>query len=605
MSPLKEAFVLPCMFLTVVLLGGLRLGTEVHLLPPPLVSLVLAMLLLGSLVQSRVINPERLMNQGRTIPENLSGLAVLLTLFAASAQIFNLVTPETGLLHLLVSVFFVVQLLTTLAAVRDRVAMLRSLTVLLGCIFALRFIALEAMYSPGRGVVKRVMTTLLEGITLGALDYSPVGTATGYVAFLTLVLYLVGLVLVGARREGSGEPGMLVRHENTTPIKALSVVVLLLASGCSRHDETAATSGAQNSSLPASVREEALASARVWQPPPVPVGSVRFSENPSDDLSPDEVVSCQFVVEPVNGRTSKFHCRLPSGEVLKVKYGRANGELYAEVAATRLLRALGFGADEMYVVKKVLCFGCPRFPFQALRCRDATGLDKLCLGGDPNYERAVEFEHAVIERRIDGRRLETVDRQGWAWYELDRIDPARGGSPRSHVDALRLVAVILAHWDNKAENQRLICPPAAERPDGSCASPLALMHDLGSTFGPLKLDLPNWQRTAVWDDPQRCRVSMEQLPFEGATFPVAHISEEGRVFLLDLLQQVSASQLRDLFEGSRVALFDGVTAEGRDAAAWARAFADKVRQVREAGPCPSAATLQSVANAASDAAPLR
>ncbi len=117
-------------------------------------------------------------------------------LLAASAQVFNLLTPDTGLLHILVSVFFLVQLLTTLTAVRDRVSMLRSLAVLLGCAFVLRFIALESLYSPGRGVIKRVMTALMEGITLGALDYVPTGSATGYVAFLCLALYLVGLVLM-------------------------------------------------------------------------------------------------------------------------------------------------------------------------------------------------------------------------------------------------------------------------------------------------------------------------------------------------------------------------------------------------------------------------
>jgi hypothetical protein len=199
MSPLREAFVLPCLFLTVALLGGLRLGADVRLVPPPLVALVLAVLVLGSLVRSGVIAHERLLNQRRTGIENACGSVVLLAVFAASAQVFNLLTPDSGLLHALVSVFFLVQLLTTLTGVRDRMAMLRSLAVLLGCAFLLRFIALESLYAPGRGVIKRVMTALMEGITLGALDYAPTGPATGYIAFLALTLYLVGLVLLPTR----------------------------------------------------------------------------------------------------------------------------------------------------------------------------------------------------------------------------------------------------------------------------------------------------------------------------------------------------------------------------------------------------------------------
>jgi len=209
MSPLREAFALPCLFLTVALLGGLRLGGDVRLVPPPLVALVLALLLTGSLVRSGVFTPERLLNQRRTGIENACGTVVLLALFGASAQIFNLLTPDSGLLHVLVSVFFLVQLLTTLTAVRDRIAMLRSLAVLLGCAFFLRFIALESLYAPGRGVIKRVMTALMEGITLGALDYVPTGGATGYVAFLTLTLYLIGLVLMPTGRDNAASTAVL------------------------------------------------------------------------------------------------------------------------------------------------------------------------------------------------------------------------------------------------------------------------------------------------------------------------------------------------------------------------------------------------------------
>jgi hypothetical protein len=196
MTAVREALALPCLFLTVALLGGLRLSADVRLMPPPLVALVLGVLLLGALFRAAVFNPGRLVGPARSGIENVNGAIVLLTLFAASAQIFNLLTPDTGLLHVLVSVFFMVQFLTTLTGVRERTAMLRSLAVLFGCAFFLRFVALESLYSPGRGVVKRVMTALMEGVTLGALDYTPTGAATGYVAFLTLTLFLAGLVLL-------------------------------------------------------------------------------------------------------------------------------------------------------------------------------------------------------------------------------------------------------------------------------------------------------------------------------------------------------------------------------------------------------------------------
>ena len=54
------------------------------------------------------------------------------------------------------------------------------------------------------------------------------------------------------------------------------------------------------------------------------------------------------------------------------------------------------------------------------------------------------------------------------------------------MDALRLLAVVISHWDNKPENQRITCLPGGDQPDGGCTTPLALIQDLGATFGPLQ-----------------------------------------------------------------------------------------------------------------------
>jgi hypothetical protein len=345
--------------------------------------------------------------------------------------------------------------------------------------------------------------------------------------------------------------------------------------------------------MTAAARDAALHAARVWAPPQVPVPRAALGENPPGPGSFGETdeVACQFVAETVNGRTPKFHCRLPGGDVVKVKYGRSNPEVRAEVAATRLLNALGFGADRMYVVRKVSCFGCPASPFVALKCLEKLGVEPVCFPGGHDFQRAMEFEPAVIERRFDGRPIETDAAEGWAWFELDRVDPNAGGSPPEDVDALRLLAVFLAHWDNKAENQRLVCLPGGDRPDGSCARPFALIHDLGATFGPHNIDLPNWRATPVWTDARECFVSMRTLPFGGATFPDGQISEEGRRKLLGLLDQLSSDQIRELFVRAGVTSFDAVAAEGRDPDAWVSVFRQKLEQIRSAGPCPAAVLL--------------
>jgi hypothetical protein len=75
MSATREAVVLPLMFLTVALLGGLRVGAVVRLVPPALAALVLGMLLLGALARARVLVPDALMHAAIPL-ENTSGAVV-------------------------------------------------------------------------------------------------------------------------------------------------------------------------------------------------------------------------------------------------------------------------------------------------------------------------------------------------------------------------------------------------------------------------------------------------------------------------------------------------------------------------------------------------
>jgi hypothetical protein len=210
-SPVREAVALPAVFLTVTLLGGIRTGTDLRLIPPPLMALTLGLVLLAALSRAGVLEPWRLMNQQRTGLENMSGLIVLATLYAASTQAFNLVIPDEGLLHGIFATFFLVQLLTTFASVRDRAAMLRNLTVLFGAAFVLRFIVLEALYAPDGGALKRVLTALVQAGSLGTLTYVPNGASTGYIAFAALALYLFGLFLLHEHR--SDAPRMLERRD--------------------------------------------------------------------------------------------------------------------------------------------------------------------------------------------------------------------------------------------------------------------------------------------------------------------------------------------------------------------------------------------------------
>ena len=199
MKSATEAVYLPLMFLTVALLGGLRVDDRVSFVPPPLFALVLGVMLFGVLVRGRVLAPDRLMNASRPPLENLNGLVVILATFFAATQVFNLVTPESGLPFLLFNVFLFVLLINTIAAAPDRVSVLRSLAVITGAAFILKFIILGAISDPGEGTLKRVLYALLEGVTLGTLTQPPLHPVAGYLAFGTLVLFLIGLAMLPSR----------------------------------------------------------------------------------------------------------------------------------------------------------------------------------------------------------------------------------------------------------------------------------------------------------------------------------------------------------------------------------------------------------------------
>lgn len=228
MTPIREALVLPALFLTVTLLGGLRVGTHVVLLAPSLVVLVLGVLLAVTLTRGGLLIPARLLSSERTLLENASGAVVLLSLLTASAQVFNVVTPETGLLHLLFTAFFFMQILTAMAGASGPRQLLRSVGVLLAGAFVLRWVVLETLYAPATGTAKRMLTLLVEGVSLGAIDYQPHAPATGYVAMLTIALYLIGLWLLSAGRRQ--RPGITVVSRRGGDL-VLPVVIAAMAVG--------------------------------------------------------------------------------------------------------------------------------------------------------------------------------------------------------------------------------------------------------------------------------------------------------------------------------------------------------------------------------------
>ncbi|HKH29301.1 MAG TPA: hypothetical protein VKA61_13335 [Sphingomicrobium sp.] len=216
MSPAREAVFLPLVLLTVVLLGGLDPGSVKPWAAASPFALVLAMLLVAALVRSGAIAPERMMNESRTALENANGFVVLACLFAASAQMLHMLIPRSGLPALIVGLVLLLLLVNTLAVEPDRRRMLRSLAVLIGSSFLLKFVVLAALADTAGGRTRRVLIALLDAATLGSIAQAPLHPAAGYLAFFAALLFLVGVAALpvrGGRRDSQAEMQMSTRHE--------------------------------------------------------------------------------------------------------------------------------------------------------------------------------------------------------------------------------------------------------------------------------------------------------------------------------------------------------------------------------------------------------
>ena len=292
----------------------------------------------------------------------------------------------------------------------------------------------------------------------------------------------------------------------------------------------------------ADARLDAISRAQIWTPTKVAAMDIQAGPKDPRGFPFRATVVCKYLPKELSGASPKFACAISDDDEVKVKYGGSNAEVYAEVVATRLLWALGFGADHMYPVR-VICRGCPDMFAGVLR---------------DNKEAL--FDPATIERKMAGR--EFPGDEGWSWRELDAIDDESGGAPRAHRDALKLLAVFMQHTDTKPQQQRLLCldEPAEAADKTHCARPFMMINDLGLTFGRANafnvnakgMNLVDWASTPIWKDGKACVGNLPKSITGTLDNPV--ISEEGRQFLAGLLTQLSDRQIRDLFEVARVTL---------------------------------------------------
>lgn len=209
-----RVLLLPLVFLTVALLGGMRVATDKTFvfLPPPLVTLVMAALLSSLFMRGRLIRLEAWLGSRHSVLTNISHALTLVALFFASAQAFNSVLPEQGLLHWMFAFFFLWTLWNDQFSAFDPFRLLRSLGVLFGTAFVMKHMILAGLYAPGGSWSRRLAGLVFEGLSFGTLEVPAVGPATGYISFFTLALYVAGLALVAPTPDEPGDLRPMLRE---------------------------------------------------------------------------------------------------------------------------------------------------------------------------------------------------------------------------------------------------------------------------------------------------------------------------------------------------------------------------------------------------------
>jgi len=399
-------------------------------------------------------------------------------------------------------------------------------------------------------------------------------------------------------------PGLLVALALTMPLAAPAIV----AGQAAKPDQPQVAFVQVDKAK----RLQYLGSATIWTDPGDPPPAALLAGPPLTDGSGVEAalkgspLSCTFAQpgKTLGGATKKFACTTSAGRTIRVKYTEpsktSNREVFATVAASRLLWALGFTSHPVYSIA-LDCLDCPDDPTEGTGKKEKRS---YLATYQPMFT-----DPALVD--------DDEDDQGWRFAELDAaISALPAGELRSrqrqHFDALMLLGVLLQHGDRKPEQQRLSChgplkldAGTVRQMDGNsafvenpgataCASPAVSMQDLGATFGgagkrtkgsTAKMNLDEWTDKQVFKGSgsgAECHGDLTVSMAAGdGSLGDPRIGEAGRKFLADRLRRLTDDHVKAIFGAARVQLMtkDDDDPRGSTIEGWVAAFKDKVRQI--------------------------
>jgi len=294
-------------------------------------------------------------------------------------------------------------------------------------------------------------------------------------------------------------------------------------------------------------------------------------------------------------RTTGGDERELQADQFKVKYlmppypnnSSRDNEVFTEVAATRILWALGFPADHMYSARAAQCIGCGSDPFKSNLKENKASL----------HDQPVAFNVVAIERLLPMDPIEPGDDETWSWADANNFY-ANGWSREQQIafDAYRLALGILSYHNPLDSQNRLAC---AEWKAGAgdpkiCARPVILVQDLGSTFGKpgtfgnSRGNFGDWQGQRVFADAARC-----ELKYSLKGQPT--VLKAAQDLLLQRLERLDRDRVKAIFAAARFQMMDKKQIDrlrGRSGSAddavlneWTDVFMSRVAEIRSARNC--------------------
>ncbi len=197
---IRNYLLLPFIFLTVTLLGGMRLDSKDDAFifwRPALFCLISAAILMVLFFRARLIRFEGWFSEDFSTLKNLANGALFVTLFAASAQVFNALLPEQGLPFWVLAFCFFWTLWNNLFADFDTKKLLKSLGALFGLAFVVKYLILANLTAPAsESWLQGIFQNPTKEAFTWLFDLPRFSAGTGYIQFFTVIFYLLGLFLL-------------------------------------------------------------------------------------------------------------------------------------------------------------------------------------------------------------------------------------------------------------------------------------------------------------------------------------------------------------------------------------------------------------------------